>query len=288
VAGFPRWTLLQDGTPVEWHEVPALGDGPGVTQAERRAGARRGGKAHGDDGTEPMLIAAAVGDGELELRYEPRRTSDVLAGLASLLALAACGALLWRPRQWPAPTAQIAALLRRAAPLGHPVVLAGAVVLVLAAVVVKERRGAAEEHMQAVGWANEGRARLPHARAGLLKADMLIRPAVLVDARRKGPAELVFPGVTLGPSLVGWVALDDDAAKLRARGRHELRVEAVGQDGERTTLAKLRLAHRPGRELLELDTGALAGQRVELHVTVESEGESPPPLGFDLELGAPP
>ena len=289
VAGFPRWTLSQDGAPVEWHEVPALGDGDGVTQAERRAGARRGGKAHGDDGTEPMLISAAVHDGELELRYEPRRTADVLAGLASLLALAACAVLLWRPQRFTAPTERLEALLRRAAPLGHPVVLAGAVLLVLAGVVIKERRGAAEERTQAVGWANEGWARLPpHARAGLLKADMLIRPAVLVDPRRKGPAELVFPGVTLGPSLTGWVALDDDAAKLRGRGRHELRVEAVGQDGERTTLGQLRLAHRPGRELLALDTGALAGQRVELHVIVESEGESPPPLGFDLELGAPP
>jgi hypothetical protein len=266
-----------------------VGDGPGVTQDERRAGARRGGKAHGDDGTEPMLIAAAVGDGELELRYEPRRTADVLAGLASLFALAACGALLWRPQRWTAPTERLEALLRRSAPLGHPVVLAGVVVLVIVGVVVKERRGAAQERMQAVGWADEGWARLgPHARAGLLKADMLIRPAVLVDPRRKGPAELVFPGVTLGPSLAGWVALDDDAAKLRARGRHELRVEAVGAGGERTPITELRLAHRPGRQVLELETGALAGQRVELHVTVESEGESPPPLGFDFELGAPP
>jgi len=289
VAGFPRWTLWQDGAPVEWHEVPALGEGPGVTQQERRAGARRGGKAHGDDGTEPMLIAATVGDGELELRYEPRRTADVLAGLVSLLALAACGVLLWRPRTWTTPTERLESLLRRASPLGHPLVLVGAVVLVIAGAVVKERRSAAEERLQAVGWADNGQTRLgPHARAGLLKTDMLIRPAVLVDPRRKQPAELVFPGVTLGASLAGWMALDDDAAKLRARGRHELRVEAVSQSGERTTLAELRLPHRPGRQLLELDTTALAGQRVDLHVSVESEGESPPPLGFDLELGAPP
>jgi hypothetical protein len=289
VAGFPRWALAQDGTPVEWHEVPAVGRGPSVTQAERRAGARRGGKAHGDDGTEPMLIAAVVGDGELALRYHARRTPDVLAGLLSLLALAGCGVLLWRPRRWTRPTARLDALLRRMAPLGHPYVVAGAVLLVVVGAAVKERRASEEERARAVGWADEGLARLgPHARAGLLKADMLIRPAVLVDPRRKQPARLVFPGVTLGDTLTGWIALDDDAAKQRARGRHTLRVEAVGSDGALMPLASLRVAHRPGRHLLALDTAALAGQRVELHVTLESDGESPPPLGFDLDLGAPP
>jgi hypothetical protein len=297
VAGFPRWELAQDGTRVEWHEVPAVaerlavaqGERLAVTQGERRAGARRGGKAHGDDGSEPMLIAAVVGDGELELRYRPRRTQDVLAGLASLLALGVCAVLLWRPQRWTMPTERLEALLRRAAPLGHPWVIAGAVVLVLVGAIVKERRGAEEERARAVGWADEGWARLgPHARAGMLKADMLIRPAVLVDPRRRSPAELVFPRVALGETLEGWVALDDDAAKLRARGRHSLRVDAVDGAGERVSLGELRLAHRPGRHVLALEAGPLAGQRVDLHVTVESEGESPPPLGFDLALGGPP
>lgn len=289
VAGFPRWELSQDGTPVEWYEVPAVGEGPAVTQGERRAGARRGGKAHGDDGTEPMLIAAVVGDGELVLRYRPRRTQDVLAGIASALALCVCAVLLWRPRRWTVPTERLDALVRRAAPLGHPLVIGGAVALVLVGAIVKERRGAEEERARAVGWADEGWARLgPHARAGMLKTDMLIRPAVLVDPRRRGPAELVFPGVTLGETLEGWVALDDDAAKLRARGRHTLRVEAVGEGGEPVGLGELRLVHRPGRHVLALGTGVLAGQRVDLHVTVESEGESPPPLGFDFALGGPP
>jgi hypothetical protein len=289
VAGFPRWTLHHNGAPVPWREVPALGEGPGVTPDERRGGALRGGKAHGDDGTEPMLIAADVSDGELELRYHPRRASDVLAGLASLVAFAACGVLLWRPQRWTRPTAGVEALVRRAAPLGHPAVLGGLVLLVGIDAVVEERRGAAEERVRAVGWADEGSARLgPYARAGLLKTDMLIRPAVLVDPRRSEPAELVFPGVTLPPTLTGWVALDDDAAKLRARGHHQLHIATVGPDGQRVSLGTLRLPHRPGRKAVQLETGALAGQRVELQVIVESEGESPPPLGLDLELGASP
>lgn len=289
VAGFPRWTLHHDGAPVAWREVPAVGDGAGVTPDERRAGALRGGKANGDDGSEPMLIAADVGDGELELRYHPRRASDVIAGLVSIVALVGCGLLGWRPQWWERSTAWLETFLRRVAPLAHPLVLGGLALAIGVGAVIKERRAAHEERALAVGWANEGLARVgPHARAGLLKTDMLIRPAVLVDARRSRPAELVFPGVALGPVLHGWFALDDDAAKQRARGRHAIRIEAAGADGERTTLASFRLPHRPGRHAIELDTSELAGTRMDLHVVIESEGDSPPPLGFDLELGAPP
>lgn len=289
VAGFPRWTLHQAGVPVEWREVPAIGDGPGVTPDERRAGSLRGGKANGDDGSEPMLIAADVDDGELELRYHARRTSDVLAGLVSVVALGLCGVLLWRPQRWTQPTEWIEALVRRAAPLAHPLVLGGLVLVLGVAAGLQQRASMAAERAQAVGWADGGVARLGrHAHAGMLKTDMLIRPAVLVDARRKGPAELVFPGVALGASLTGWFALDDDAAKQRARGHHSLRVEAVAADGQRVLLRAFRLAHRPGRHAVVLDTSALEGQRVDVLVTIESDGESPPPLGFDLELGAPP
>ncbi|MEX1368170.1 MAG: 6-pyruvoyl-tetrahydropterin synthase-related protein, partial [Nannocystaceae bacterium] len=83
VAGFPRWSLEHDGVPVEWIEVPVIGDGPSATQAQRRGTELRGGKAHGDDGSEPTLIAADVGDGELTLRYHPRRGTDVLMGVLS-------------------------------------------------------------------------------------------------------------------------------------------------------------------------------------------------------------
>ncbi|MCX4243731.1 hypothetical protein [Paraliomyxa miuraensis] len=285
VAGFPRWTLEQGGQEIAWEEAPVLGDGPGVTPQERRSGALRGGKARGDDGTEPTLIAADVGDGELVLRHHPRRASDVLAGVLSLSALALGGVLLWRPRRWTIPTERLDALVSRISRWVRPWLLGGLVLVLALAAGLRERSGAAAERGQAFGWANDGRARLGrHARAGLLKTDMLIRPAVLVDPRRNGTAELVFPGVTLGGALTGWIALDDDATMMKARGNHRVHIEAIGADGVHTSLGTIRLPHRPGRRMLELDASALSGQRVDLLVTVESDGESPPALGFDLDL----
>src|SRR5690606_21772509 len=87
IAGFPRWRLEGPDGEVEWFEVPVVGDGPIATQAQRRGGELRGGKAHGADGTEPTLVAAHVRDGEYTLQYERWRARDVLALLASLVAI---------------------------------------------------------------------------------------------------------------------------------------------------------------------------------------------------------
>ncbi|MEM7152704.1 MAG: hypothetical protein AAF799_07670 [Myxococcota bacterium] len=289
VGGFPRWTLERDGESIEWFEAPVLGDGPDATTASRRAGELRGGKAHGDDGTEPTLIAAQVGDGEYELRYHPRQGRDIASGLLSLVALLLCGLLAWRPDRFTAPTQRLDALIERMRPVAHPFVLGGLVVLLIIGAVVRHSQADTREDAQAFGWLDDGYGKPGrHARAGLLKTDMLILPAVLVDARRKAPAEVVFPKVTLGPTLDGWIAIDDDAAKMKRRGRHRFRVEALAPDGSATSLTESTLAHRPGRRLLSIDTAALEGQQVDLRVVITSEGKAPPPLGFDFDLGAHP
>src|SRR5690606_24241757 len=65
VAGFPRFILEGPQGEITWYEAPVVpGGGRTATQTERRQGALRGGRAHGDDGTEPTLIAADLGDGE--------------------------------------------------------------------------------------------------------------------------------------------------------------------------------------------------------------------------------
>ena len=289
VAGFPRWTLMRDGEPIEWVEAPVLGNGPDATTASRRAGELRGGKAHGDDGTEPTLIAAEVGDGEYELRYHAREGRDVLGGLLSIIALVLCGMLAWRPQRFTAPTQRLDSLVERLGPIAHPFVLGGLALLLVTGAVVRHMQADSREDAQAFGWLDDGHGKPGrHARAGLLKTDMLIQPAVLVDARRKAPAEIVFPKVTLGPSLEGWIAIDDDAAKMRRRGRHRFRIEALAADGSATPLLENALAHRPGRRLLSIDTAALEGQTVDLRVVITSEGKAPPPLGFDFDLGAHP
>ncbi|MGB1277332.1 MAG: hypothetical protein ACPG77_16435, partial [Nannocystaceae bacterium] len=131
VAGYPRWEMLHNGQPLEWVEVPARagrGGGPKrATQLARRQGAFRGGKAHGDDGSEPIFMAAEVGPGTVEFRYHRWRAVDIFGALLSLT----CGGLLlgirFRPRRAKHVYARIIRVARR---LLHPVVLLAAIAVV--------------------------------------------------------------------------------------------------------------------------------------------------------------
>ncbi|MCB9749857.1 MAG: hypothetical protein H6713_07605 [Myxococcales bacterium] len=113
IAGHPRWRARQGERPLEWIEVPVIAPRRGppelATQQDRRAGRLRGGKAHGDDGTEPTVMAAPVvpGGGDVELRYVRWLPVDIVGALLSLasalaLALLACGGPASR-RCWCAP-----------------------------------------------------------------------------------------------------------------------------------------------------------------------------------------
>ncbi|MEZ4426788.1 MAG: hypothetical protein R3A51_03745 [Nannocystaceae bacterium] len=95
----------------------------------------------------------------------------------------------------------------------------------------------------------------------------------------------MLSGVTPGATLTGFYALDDDDAKQRARGRHELSVALREGDGPWRSLYARRVAHRPGIVTLELPTSVAADARVDLRVRVAASGEAPPRLGFDFELG---
>lgn len=289
VGGFIRWHLVDDSdAAIPWFEVPVTGEGPIATIADRRGGALRGGKAHGDDGSEPTLLAADVTDGEYTLRYHASTGLDLLAGLLSLVALGLCIALLWRPATFERPTHWVDLVRRRVGPLGHPALVAGALALVVVFAIVRHSRGTTAERGQAFGWLDNGHATAPKMRADFLKTDMLIRPAVVLDRGAKGPTSIVFERVAVGEVLYGWVAIDDDAAKNKRRGRHRLHVEAVTPTGGSTMVHSSIVAHRPGRRLLEIDTAAFTGQTIDLRVTVESDGKAPPPIGFDFDLGAPP
>lgn len=288
VAGFRRWSLRGPLGDVEWFEAPVFGNGPIATQHERRSGALRGGKAHGDDGSEPTLLAADLegADGEYVLSYQRWTFIDVLALLVSLLGLGAAG-WLWRGKHradtlW-------SKVATRLAPMGHPVVWAALVVALGVVAIVRTHRGSALEADQAYGWALDGHAQLQAAEAGFHKSDMLIRPAVVFARRHRGPAVARYKGVTLGESLTGWFALDDDDTKQKARGKQRLRVEArPSSDAAWVVLFDRPVAHRPGVVTWSIETGTLAGQSVELQVVVESQGKRPPQLAFDLELGAAP
>ena len=259
IAGYPRWELVHradDGAerPVEWFEAPVLGDSPIATQDQRQRGELRGGKALGDDGREPTLIAAPARDGVYELRYARWRRADILGlgltllGLVGLLGLLRGAARPPRPAsaRRAAPTAPTATTPRgatsspgrAAAPdalahlrpwarrLTHPALVAAVIALGLALAVVRHRRGAARERDLASAHLQRGAAQATHAVAGPLKTDMQIFPAILARPGRSGMSEVTFPEVQLGASLDGWVALDDDDAKQRRRGAHRLTLAA--------------------------------------------------------------
>jgi hypothetical protein len=286
IAGFPRWRLEGKGGEIEWYEVPIVGDEPAVTQAQRRGLELRGGKAHGDDGTEPTLVAARVADGEYVLTYQRRRASDVLALLLSLVALAACGALLWRPRTFTRPDAALQWLDRRLGPVGHPLVWAAAMLGLVIFAGVRVQRGRSAEDARAVGWALDSRADLRSATAGFHKHDMLIRPAIVFDRRPRDTAVAAFTDVHLGETLEGWIALDDDDAKEPRRGTQHVTIEARASGSDTwTQLFDRTLPHTPGRLDLSLPLAALSSNTADVRVRLHSEGKHPPLVGFDLELG---
>lgn len=285
IAGFPRWTLTDDaGASVPWIEVPVVGDGPSATPSDRRSGMLRGGKAHGDDGTEPTLVAADLPAGEYTLTYRHWRASDVAALLVSLLSVMACVALAWPGRRLPWLDRALERGRTRLAALGHPAAVSLAALAVIGHYAVRQHHGRESERSRAVGQLDTRVHERVHVEAGYLKTEMLIRPAVLVDRRRREPAVVVFADVAFDDALEGWIALNDDETKVAARGRHRVRIEARADDESWIELLDLRVRHRPGMHPLDLDTTALAGRRGDLRVVVESEGDRPPRLGFDLQL----
>ncbi len=292
IAGYPRWTLSykpDDGgpeQPVEWFEAPVLGDSPIATQAQRRGGELRGGKALGDDGHEPTLIAAPARNGTYELRYQRWTRADLLGLGLSLLGL--LGLLLLVVRN---PRTNLLARLRPVSRrLVHPAVIALLFALGLALAVLRHRSGVAREHDLASARLQRGEAIASHALAGPLKTDMLIFPAVLVRPGRSNMSEVTFPKVQLGKTLDGWLAIDDDDAKQRRRGTHNVTISArlPGADAW-TPLANISVPHHPDRRLLGdiAVPPALQDLPVDLHVQIQTTGEAPPRLGFDLVLPSP-
>lgn len=284
IGGFPRWTLVHEGSVVEWFEVPITAREPIATQADRRGGVLRGGKADGDDGSEPTLIAANVGDGSFELSYQSTSARDVLALVMSAIAFGLAGALAWPHERLAFAGRWLDQARRKLAFVGHPAVLGALVIAGLLFAVVRWREGSASEGQRAVGWLADGRAQVQgKASTRPFKTDMLIQPAVRIPGLRRGPSTLVFPDVPLGDTLQGWVAIDDDASKLRREGTHRMTIE-LGHDGTFTTLKTWKVPHRGGTTPIALPIPDGFGDTGDVRVIVDSEGKRPPPLGFDLQL----
>ncbi|MFO7562788.1 MAG: hypothetical protein R6X02_09120 [Enhygromyxa sp.] len=299
IAGYPRWKLFVDGEPLEWFEQPVWGSGPPASVSARAAGELRGGKARGDDGSEPTLIAAVLsaglsaglGDAELLLRYEQRGVIEGLVELASVLGWIAAGVLLFGRGRGRRVFAWIEA---RSSALAHPLVIGAAVLAVLGLGAARWQGAAEREGSQLLGWVEAGAARAQAVELGPVKTDMLIRPAVLLRPRPGRPAVVEIEVDELPKVLLGWAGLDDDQAQQRGTwARHELRIDArprdaTGADPQWSTIARVSVPHQPGRVQLAIDTGILAGRPVILRIVDETRGKRLPRLGVNLELGVRP
>lgn len=296
IAGYPRWKLFVDGEPLEWYEQPVWGDKLPATIATREHGDLRGGKARGDDGSEPTLIAAELpwgtNDADIELRYEARGGVELLAELASVLGWIAIGlSLFGRRDRIRRALAQLEARLVAAA---HPLLFFVLVPAVLGLGVARWRIAAERESPQLLGWVEAGAATIQNAELGPVKTDMLIRPAVLLRPRPGRPAVVELEVEELPETLRGWVGLDDDQAQQGGKwSRHELRIEALpsdarGADPQWSTIARVSVPHEPGRVPLAVDTGMLAGRAVKLRIIDETRGKRLPRAGLSLDLGVRP
>jgi hypothetical protein len=295
IAGYPRWKLFVEGEPLEWYEQPVWGRKLPATIATREHGDLRGGKARGDDGSEPTLIAAELpwgtGDAEVLLRYDARAGLEWLAELASVLGWIGVGLLLLgraRVRR------VFEVIETRVVAAAHPLVICVLVPAVLGLGVARWRVSAEREGPQLLGWVEAGAASVQNVELGPVKTDMLIRPAVLLRPRPGRPAIVELELEQLPEVLHGWAGLDDDQAQQGGTwSRHQLRIDARpsdarGADPGWSTIARVVVPHEPGRVPLAVDTGMLAGRAVTLRIVDETRGKRVPRLGLSLDLGVRP
>ncbi len=315
IAGYPRWKLYVDGEPLEWYEEPVWGKGMPATISTREHGELRGGKARGDDGSEPTLIAAelpaGLDDAELELRYDARGKLELFAELASLLGWLGVGLLLLRResvdetegssrlrgglrRVTGATEAGLRWLETRLVTVVHPLTVCVLIPALLGAGIARWQQSAEREGPRLTAWVEAGAARVEHAKLGPLKTDMLIRPAVILRPRPGRPAIVELEVEELPDLLRGFAGLDDDQAQQNGRwSRHELRIDVRPRDAGGagvgwSTIAKVSVPHEPGRVKIAVETGQFAGRPVSLRIVDETRGKRLARLGINLDLGVRP
>lgn len=279
VAGHPGWRIEHEGAPVSWHEVPAWSrpDDPAqrATVEARRRGALRGGRAQGDTGREPILIAVAPAtDGSYTIRFDPPATRGRVGAALTLLA---CVWLLWAWRR-DASWAPAAARRLRLWHLGLAVLAVG----LWAGSRWLTARSA--EKNTILGWAQVG----PGVTAGPLKTDMLIRPSLRVQVPSNGTREVTLAGVPCDQALSGWVAIDDDESKVTRNARAGYDV-SLSSAGSAKGLAQVHVPHRAGRVALHVAPVACDGQSAgaTLQLTVENPNPAARTLGLWLAPQAP-
>lgn len=291
IAGYPRWQLSLDGQPLEWFEDPVRGDASPISPEARQAGQLRGGKAGGDDGSEPTLIAAELPPGThdaiLELRYDERNGVEWLAELLSLLTWIAVGLALIATRRGPSRRVEnIQASLVR---IIHPLAVIVLIPALLGLAYARWQLAAQDEADELIGWVEAGAAGTKRVEIGPVKTQMLIRPAVIMRPQPRKPAVIELELERLPETLSGWVGIDDDQAQAGGRwAQHRVRVEVrwTGHpDAQWLVLEEFTVPHEAKRIEFSATTGALTYLPVFVRITDQTDGKRLPRLGINLELG---
>jgi hypothetical protein len=286
IGGHPRWQVSLDGQPLERYESPLWGQAEAVAFAERRAGALRGGKAHGDDGSEPTLLTVKPGrDGRLTLRYVHATGGErlllALSTLAFLFLMANLSPRLReRTNSWGRTLEEQAPKLDRLLAWRTQLILS---LILLAAMGLRWKRGLDSQANTIMRWNPRGETARGRAVGDLgpLKTDMLIRPAFRVRVPGSGEVHVTLEGVDCEAGLSGWIALDDDWAKQRSPGR--FRVLRSGAPESEAPLASF--AHRPGRHFITLSPEACAPSG-KLVLELQNDGPKAHTLGLWLTAAA--
>jgi hypothetical protein len=275
IAGYPRWQLRRDGEPVEWYEVPVVGDGPIATQADRRARRFVAGVADRTEPTEPMLLAADARDGRWELRYRRVLPVDLVAWM--LLAVGVViASVLWRRDAAAGPW------LDRFATRVPPLAVLGVIAIAIAFPVRRwfERRDAeADLASMRLDTATD----VVGIEACALEVDRILGPAACVDPEATS-ATATFVDLVVGSEpLTGYVAIDDTSRERRGRGRVEISARPEGGDWIRIHGEAVRFA-RPRRDLAIDLSRFEPGTRIDVRVRFDDLEAERTRLGFDLDL----
>ncbi len=295
VAGHTRWHLFKDGVEIPWQERPLYGDEPPIDPTQRLRGLQRGGKANGDDGTEPTLVAINVsehGAGHYELRYVTRQRTHGWLGLLVLLSVLGLTAAMRKSADARNKFDDLgelvhARLLGLLATAAHPAVLALALLGVTALTVPRVLSHRNAEAQRLIGLAAQpGRVELKGFSRGLIKTEMRIEPALIFELVNNANSSILVRALKIddeGAKLAGWIALDDDDGKIGRRGESKLTVSARGRDeSEWTEVLTVSVRQRPGKEKFELDLARWSGQAVDLRLDLRSDGQSRTGLDVDL------
>ena len=140
-----------------------------------------------------------------------------------------------------------------------------------------------------LGWVEAGAATSRRAETGPVKAEMLIRPAVIMRPRPGKPAQVEVALDALPDTISGWIGIDDDQAQQPGRwGLHEISIQvrwSGSPDSKWYEITSFTVQHQPERVVFEVDTGPLKHLPVFLRITDETSSKRIPRLGLDVELG---